>query len=116
MTISVRIKSLKGEMSIPQFCALIGEEKPQRLQDVLAGRQRLPEDMLIKILKCTGCDANWLLLGEGSSPEITPKEKALLDSYRNAGKDGQRALERMALLEAQQVKPIVDDSRIRRNG
>jgi hypothetical protein len=116
MTISVRIKALKGDMSIPEFAALIGEAKPQRLQDVLAARQRVPEDMLVKIVQTTGCDANWLLLGEGSKPEISPKEKALLDSYRHAGKEGQRALERMALLEAKQINSVAEEPRIRRNG
>ena len=50
-SIAARIRQLKGGMSIPAFAKFIGEEKPQRLQDVLAERQRAPEDMLVPSCK-----------------------------------------------------------------
>jgi hypothetical protein len=102
MSISLRIRELKGEMSIPVFAAFIGEEKPQRLQDVLSGRQRCPEDMLVRIVKATGCDANWLLLGIGAAPAITPRQRALLDSYEHSDEAGKKIIEGTALLAAKQ--------------
>ena len=90
-----------GDMSAPAFAGLIGEEKPQRLKDVLAGRQRLPEDMLVRILVKTGCDANWLLLGSGETPAVTPRMKALMDNYIHSDEAGKKLIEGTASLAAQ---------------
>ena len=83
-TIAERVRHLKGSQSIPQFAKLIGEEKAQRLQDVLSGRQRIPEDMLLRILSATGCDANWLLLGKGEPSPLSSDELELLALFRQA--------------------------------
>lgn len=101
-----RIKQLKGEMSVPDFARFIGEEKSQRLQDVLAKRQRLPEDMLIRILQATGCDANWLLLGRPRpAGDLPPRQRALLANYEAAPEDGKRVIEGAALLAAKSPAP-----------
>lgn len=83
-SIATRIRQLKGNMSIPAFARLIGEEKSQRLQDVLAERQRAPEDMLVRIVRSTSCDANWLLLGVGEPPVLDDDEQELLALFRLA--------------------------------
>lgn len=83
-SIAARIRQLKGGMSIPAFARFIGEEKPQRLQDVLAERQRAPEDMLVRVVRATTCDANWLLLGDGSPPQIDGDELELIALFRSA--------------------------------
>jgi hypothetical protein len=86
MTISLRIKNLMGEMTVAAFATFIGEERPQRLKDVLRGQQKIPEDMLVRIVERTGCDANWLLLGigEGKPLRLPEDERILLDNYRHA--------------------------------
>ena len=99
-SIALRIRELKGGMSIPDFAKLIGEEKPQRLQDVLAGRQRAPEDMLVRIVLKTKCDANWLLIGEGLAPEVDSRQRALLENYESADEAGRRVIEGTADLAA----------------
>ncbi len=70
-------------MSVPEFAALL-DEKPQRLKDVLAERQKLPEDMLVKILVKTGVDANWLVLGSGKASDLADDEQMLLMRYRSS--------------------------------
>jgi len=107
MGIAIRIRELKGGMSIPDFARLIGEDKPQRLQDVLAGRQKAPEDMLVRIVSVTKCDANWLLIGEGLAPEINSRQRALIENYEAADEAGRRLIEGTASLAAQPkaVKP-----------
>ena len=40
-------------------------EKPHRLKDVLRGHQRIPEDLLTKLVKKYALDATWLLTGLG---------------------------------------------------
>jgi hypothetical protein len=101
MTISLRIRELKADMSIAEFARLIGEEKPQRLQDVLLGRQRVPEDMLVRMLVTTGCDANWLLLGDAkTNSKPSPKEFELLENYRKANASNRKAIENLARLAA----------------
>jgi hypothetical protein len=102
MTISLRIKELMGDMTIAAFAELIEEEKIQRLKDVLRGQQKCPEDMLVRIVKATGCDANWLLLGIGAAPAITPRQRALLDSYEHSDEAGKKIIEGTALLAAKQ--------------
>ncbi|MDP3887039.1 hypothetical protein [Hydrogenophaga sp.] len=83
-SIAARVRQLKGGMSIPAFARFIGEEKPQRLQDVLAERQRAPEDMLVRVIRATTCDANWLLLGEGLPPQLDGDELELIALFRAA--------------------------------
>ena len=83
-SIAARVRQLKGGMSIPAFARFIGEEKPQRLQDVLAERQRAPEDMLVRVVKATACDANWLLLGDGQPPQLGNDELELVALFRSA--------------------------------
>ena len=101
MSVFARIRELMGEMTIPAFAALIEEEKVQRLKDVLAGRQRVPEDMLVRIVVKTGCDANWLLLGVGNAPQLTSRQRALLNNYDATDEAGKKIIEGTASLAAQ---------------
>lgn len=101
MTISLRIKHLMGGMTQVEFAQLIGEEKPQRLKDVLRGHQKIPEDMHVRMIERTGCDANWLLLGAGAKPVLNPRAQALLDNYEALSDEAKRHVEGTVNLLAQ---------------
>jgi len=78
------------------------DEKEHRVKSVVYGKQRIPEDFLIKVLEVFGVDANWLLLGVGEQPkpELTPREAALLDNYRHSPEEGKRSAEESVALFA----------------
>ncbi|KHD04919.1 hypothetical protein PN36_20680 [Candidatus Thiomargarita nelsonii] len=40
-------------------------EKRQRIQDVQSGKQRVPEDVMVKIVEIFNINAHWLLTGNG---------------------------------------------------
>lgn len=90
-------------MTIAAFAELIDEDRIQRLKDVLRGQQKCPEDMLVRIIEKTGCDANWLLLGIGSKPEITPRHRALIDNYEALTEDAKKHVDSTAALLAKQA-------------
>jgi len=76
-----------------RLAELLGEKK-HRVNAILNGNQRVPEDFLIKFLEVFKVDANWLLLGVGEppSPKLTPREAALLDNFRHCDEVGQSAM------------------------
>ena len=60
------------------------EVSPQRLKDVVSGRQKCPADLLAKLVG-TGVDAMYVLTGvrtPASNNELTSDEEVLLEEYR----------------------------------
>ncbi|WP_053146871.1 helix-turn-helix transcriptional regulator [Pseudomonas sp. Pf153] len=62
-----------------------GESSPQRLKEVVSGRQKCPADLVAK-LAVIGVDAQYVLIGERGQgarpPSLAPDEELLLDGYR----------------------------------
>lgn len=48
------------------------DEKYQRMKNILGRRQRLPADVVRKIVEHYGIDANWLLTGTGRMYRVPP--------------------------------------------
>ena len=88
----IREEGLRNE----DFAAEIGET-PRRLKSILAEQQRIPGDVLRKIVEVFNIDANWLLLGEGrmyrGSMAVSPYEANILDKIRATDPDVQEAVE-----------------------
>jgi len=51
-------------MSITAVASELGEKR-QRLQDIESGKQKVPEDIIVKYIDYFNIDANWLLTGKG---------------------------------------------------
>jgi transcriptional regulator with XRE-family HTH domain len=71
-------------MTITAMASFLGENR-QRLQDIELGKQKIPEDIIVKYIENFYIDANWLLTGEGemmrrSASEANPSEA--VDSKR----------------------------------
>jgi plasmid maintenance system antidote protein VapI len=93
MGIPDRLRDVIGEMTVDAFAEML-QERPQRLKDVLRGKQKLPEDLLVKLVQIAGVDANWLLTGAaGLKQRQSARETALLDNYRHSTEEGKRAIE-----------------------
>ncbi|AVU75458.1 hypothetical protein CRX69_09665 [Pseudomonas rhizophila] len=61
-----------------------GESSPQRLKEVVSGRQKCPADLVAKLV-VIGVDAQYVLVGERAQiakPPLTPDEEMLLEAYR----------------------------------
>lgn len=71
MSIADRIKEVidSSGLTIYQFAEKVGD-KPQRVKDVLRGKQRVPEDMLVSLVEIFHIDANWLLTGIRTQPVV----------------------------------------------
>ncbi|MDD3310976.1 helix-turn-helix transcriptional regulator [Pseudodesulfovibrio sp.] len=76
-------------------------EKPHRVNAIMCGKQRVPEDFLIRFVEIFQVDANWLLLGAGPVPELNSREAALVANYRASPEEGKRSLETTSALLAQ---------------
>ena len=89
-----RLRAVMGESTINDFAALL-DETPQRIKDVLRGKQKPPADFLIKLQMKLGVDLNWLLVGGTNAPAatLTVREATLIDNYRAAAEVGRRAIE-----------------------
>lgn len=88
-----RLRAVIGEATIEEFARTI-EEPAQRVKDILRKKQKPPSDFLVKLQLKLGVDLNWLLAG-GSEPlgrALSVREAALLDDYRAADDEGQRAI------------------------
>lgn len=101
MSVIERLQSVIKGHSLSEVARLL-DEKEHRVKSVVYGKQRIPEDFLIKVLEVFGVDANWLLLGVGEQPkpELTPREAALLDNYRHSPEEGKRSAEESVALFA----------------
>ncbi len=100
MSVASRISEIVAGMTQAEVAERLGE-KPKRVNDILRGKQRVPEDFLIKFIEVFQVDANWLFTGCGSPGQLTPREAALLDNYRHCPDDAKRSAETMCALLAQ---------------
>jgi transcriptional regulator with XRE-family HTH domain len=64
--IANQIKELRESLGLKpaQFAASLNE-KLQRVQDIERGKQRVPEDLLIKIVEIFHVSGHWLITGQG---------------------------------------------------
>ncbi|HBO1668404.1 helix-turn-helix domain-containing protein [Pseudomonas aeruginosa] len=86
---------------------LIGEASPQRLKDVVSGRQKCPAELLGK-LAVTEIDLIYVLTGERAvlpkRPELPADEQILLDGYRSLSAPKKKLL-LASLLTGEVAKP-----------
>jgi transcriptional regulator with XRE-family HTH domain len=77
--ISERIQLLikKMGMSSQIFAEKLNEKNPYRIRNVLSKKQKIPEDLLIKLVKTFNVNANWLLTGQGEMFITSPPERTL---------------------------------------
>lgn len=71
-------------LSLAAASRAAGESSPQRLKEVVSGRQKCPAELVAKLL-AIGVDAQYVLIGERAQvakPQMTPDEEMLLDGYR----------------------------------
>jgi hypothetical protein len=71
-------------LSLAAASRAAGEPSPQRLKEVVSGRQKCPADLVAKLL-VIGVDAQYVLIGERvqpAKPQMAPDEEMLLDGYR----------------------------------
>lgn len=105
----LRIAELRGELTQAAFAERLGVDR-KTVVGWEAGK-RLPDgSSLLALVVEFGADVNYILTGERSGETITlqPREKALLDNYKHSGKEGRRAIERVAMLEAKQPEVTVN--------
>jgi len=102
LSIPTRIKQVIEGLSVAKVAQML-DEKESRVRSVVYGKQRVPEDFLIKFVQVFQVDANWLLLGVGEppKPELTSVEAALLDNFRHCPTDEQDAIIKTSALLAQ---------------
>ena len=88
-----RIQSvmLKEDLKPAAFARQLGE-KLQRIQDIQSGKQRAPEDVLIKIVEIFNVNGTWLLTGKGSmflneKPEINESPKWFTNWWQHADEE-----------------------------
>lgn len=96
-----------GYSSVKDFAEGLGITHA-RMTDVMREKQKMPEDLLLKLISNYSVNANWLVAGMGEMfithlqggalpPILTAREATLLENYRAAPEDGKRALEMSAL-------------------
>jgi len=61
-----RIKEIRNDkkLTITAVADLFGEKR-QRMQDIEGGKQKLPEEIIVKYIEYFNINANWLLTGQG---------------------------------------------------
>ncbi|HQR97597.1 MULTISPECIES: helix-turn-helix transcriptional regulator [unclassified Polaromonas] len=98
-----RIAELRGDLTQAAFAERLGVDR-KTVVGWEAGK-RLPDgSSLLALARQFGADVNYILTGraEVAAGALQPRERALLDNYKHSGKEGQRAIERVAMLEAKQ--------------
>lgn len=71
-------------LSLAAASRAAGESSPQRLKEVVSGRQKCPADLVAKLV-VIGVDAQYVLVGERAQiakPPLTPDEEMLLEAYQ----------------------------------
>ena len=71
-------------LTLEEFSERTGS-KLQRIKDVLRGKQKVPEDMLVAIVDVFHVDANWLLGSHELS--LSSDEIELLNRYRASSRE-----------------------------
>ncbi|WP_319778329.1 helix-turn-helix domain-containing protein [Maridesulfovibrio sp.] len=86
MSVSDRMRKTIGKLTQSEVAELMGE-KPTRVNSVLNGKQKVPEDFLITFIKKFQVDANWLLLGVGETPKpVSKPEPTAYSSSKSCSK------------------------------
>jgi len=103
LSIADRMKEVTNGLKQPEIVKLLWEKGPHRVNSIYSGKQRVPEDFLVKFIEVFKVDANWLLLGVGESPkmELNSRERALIANYRASSEEARRSVETTAALLAQ---------------
>lgn len=81
-------------LSLAAASRAAGESSPQRLKEVVSGRQKCPADLVAK-LAVIGVDAQYVLIGERAQtakPLLAPDEEMLLEGYRALDVAGKKRL------------------------
>lgn len=92
-----RLRQVIGDSTIDEFAQVI-EDSPQRVKDVLRGKQKPPMDFLVRIQVRLGVDLNWLLVGDVSraANALSAREASLIYNYRAATEEGRKAVDHTA--------------------
>jgi hypothetical protein len=106
-------------ISLAEAARIAGEAGPQRIKDIVSGKQRCPSDLLARLAGTV--DVAYILTGVRSGPGIaaltvTEPEKecggketlsrraaALLDNYEHLSEEDKRSLERITFSLAKQA-------------
>lgn len=95
------IKAL-GFTSVKEFAEKLGISQA-RITDVMREKQKIPEDLLLKLITEYNVNANWLIAGMGDIfigtipfGNLTETENALLEDYRESNEQGKEAIEKTA--------------------
>lgn len=106
--INVRLREeiLRLDLTLAGAARAAGESTPQRIKDVVSGKQRCPVDLLAR-MDGIGVDIFYVITGrrqDGDGPAdgmLGNDERALLAAFRSSSASGKRALKAMgeALVE-----------------
>ena len=121
MTIGARIKQLQRELgysSVEKFADKLEKTTTSRLNDVIRGKQKLPDDLMFELITKFNVNANWIIAGMGEMfigdiPKshlttddniggLTKEEVRLIDDYRHMNEQGKAAVTTSARAMAQQ--------------
>lgn len=118
MTIGTRIKQLQRELgftSSEKFAESLDKTTASRINDIVRGKQKLPDDLMFELITKFNVNANWIIAGVGdmfigdipSSPNseedaLTREEASLIDDFRNMNDQGKVAVKTTARAMAQQ--------------
>ena len=112
MTIGARIKLLQRELgysSAEKFAEVLGKTTASRLNDIVRGKQKLPDDLMFELITKFNVNANWIIAGVGDvfignipssslidGDGLTQAESQLLEDYRESNEQGKEAIEKTA--------------------
>lgn len=89
-----------GFFSVKEFAEEL-EITQARITDVMREKQKMPEDLLLKLITKYNVNANWLVAGVsemfiGTIPVNNLTESALFEDYRESNEQGKEAIEKNA--------------------
>lgn len=73
----------RSGLSLAAASRAAGEPSPQRLKDMVSGRQKCTAEVLAKLISI-GVDSSYVLTGRRSEAANSPEEVRLLESFRAA--------------------------------
>lgn len=118
MSIGARIKQLQRELgftSSEKFAEVLDKTTASRINDIVRGKQKLPDDLMFELITKFNVNANWIIAGVGdifirnipniSNDEtinLTKEEESLLDDFRSMNDQGKTAVKTTARAMAEQ--------------
>lgn len=98
-----RLRAERARLNLSQEeLAVFGGVK-RNTQSLYEKGERIPDANYLTGITKAGADVLYILTGtRAGDPELKPEEAALLDNYRHASADGQRAIETTSALLSQQ--------------